>query len=188
MTASDLSLYISSGTVTEIFSLKPSIHSNIIAKKLINRYCWVLIIPCLFFLLLGYFYSTTWYYLVPISIFLLAPVIFFFAWFVSTLNYEAAAALRPHRLEFTETDIICRLYDYEPIDSDFRSKEKDNKKFKKYLADEFILKERSHRNIPLSEISDIETDRGWIIINLNQGLGNFIIIPGECQKIGNNKV
>lgn len=171
---------------TAVFSLRPSVHSSIILKRLTARFLWVAAIPVGFFLLMGNYVSATWYYLVPITVFLITPLFIFFAYFLASLNRESARALMPHSFIFTENGVIYRKYEA-------KIKEEQNplKKYAKvtvYSPEAYELTVKEEFLIARNEIKGIEREGNVNIINLKSSYSRFIVIPFECGDIGDYEI
>lgn len=176
---------------TRIFSLKPGVYSSIILRRLLARYFWIAAVPAAIFLILGYYCDSSWYYLAPITVFLLAPLLLFFAYFLGVVNREAADALLPHRFVTDSEGIRCDIYRVLSATdhTDDAAEAARQKSGKVRVYDTFEVEQLPLRCvvIPETDIQDTVVEGEYTLVFLKGSAGRCLVIPNECQQVGNHE-
>lgn len=167
---------------TKVFSLSANVYSSRFARQMAGRLWWVAILPILVFWFLGEIYDSAWYYLIPVSLFLVYPLLIFWGYFLCVMNKEAVLSARPHRLEFMAEGIFYREY---------RLKGNAYKKPSKvYIYPEDAIEENPdgiNYLIPLSDILSKEIDGGFFIVSIKGTGTTELIIPLQSLSAENTE-
>lgn len=187
----DVKYYFGEGDSTEVFSLTPGVYSRIILKGLTSKLLWIILFPIAIFALLGAYVDVTWYYVIPITIFLIAPLLLFMAYYTSALSNEAAIALQPHSFQYDSDGINCRIY-FKPDDKTEKITPDDNDEVKMTAGATTLYREEKmklRKEIVYfhNDITEQTIEGEYEIIKLKGGSGKFLVIPLQCKKIGDNK-
>lgn len=168
---------------TKIFALTPGIYSSVLLKELTGRYWWILLLPVVVFLFCGRFFGTAWYFLIPIFVFLIYPMLLMWAYFILSTSPIAIDALKPHKFVINDHELI--YFEYEsPSHPETDETNEDKGKQRITIFEPFPhtpLRIKRSYTIPMSQLSHIRQDKDLEIYQLRHSLGKFIIIPNSCK-------
>lgn len=152
--------------ITDEIKLKPSEHTQVIARKLLGRFWWLFFVPPVAFSLAALTVDTKFLFLIPIFIFLVYPMLILWGYSIASLSREAVESVVRHKFEISEKGIR-----YIPIYEDETPFEEIN--LKEYL-------------IEVDDIVSIEHESKKIVVYLNGNAGRILIIPVDRLPFNTN--
>lgn len=148
-------------TSTDTITLTRGEHSRVIIKDIVSRYLGIILSVIGAILLLGWMVDDKFYFLVPILIFLIVPLLMLMAYSSAATTVESAFSSRPHVFELEPQSLI-----YKELKTMVSSTEEGQKR---EFIREFVY--------PLSEVEEVRDDVLGHIIRLRGSRSHFLIIP-----------
>ena len=95
-----------SSIATEEFKLKSSTYSQFVIRRIISKCWYVILIPIIIIILAGIYINYFWYFLLPLFICIVYPLLLFFSFVKLGFTREAGESLYLHRIILTPNEVI----------------------------------------------------------------------------------